>query len=81
MPYMLSMYVVRPGWKPGAGSGRIDFASCLEDVRRTLKVIKRAHRALPVFILGESMGGIAIALRTAMYLIWSTAYFFGAGER
>ncbi|MCB9468084.1 MAG: alpha/beta fold hydrolase [Candidatus Obscuribacterales bacterium] len=54
-------------WMEARGRERVDFASCLEDVRRTLKVIKRAHKALPVFILGESMGG-AIALRTtAMY--------------
>lgn len=54
-------------WMEARGRERVDFASCLEDVRRTLKVIKRAHKSLPVFILGESMGG-AIALRiTAMY--------------
>jgi alpha-beta hydrolase superfamily lysophospholipase len=41
----------------------VDFESCLEhDIKPTLKVIHRAHPGLPVFLLGESMGG-AIALR------------------
>lgn len=54
-------------WMEARGRERVDFASCLEDVRRTLKVLKRAHKELPVFILGESMGG-AIALRiTSIY--------------
>ncbi|MEZ4537731.1 MAG: alpha/beta hydrolase [Cyanobacteriota/Melainabacteria group bacterium] len=41
-------------WMEARGEGAVDFASCLEDVRRTLKVIKRAHKALPVFILQVS---------------------------
>lgn len=54
-------------WARAEGRKKVDFDSCLEDVRKTLKVIKRAHKDLPVFLLGESMGG-AIALRvTALY--------------
>lgn len=49
------------------GRETVDFEGCLDDVRSTLKVVRRAHPTLPVFILGESMGG-AIALRsTAMF--------------
>lgn len=49
------------------GRERVDFEGCLLDVQSTLKVIRRANPGLPVFILGESMGG-AIALRaTALY--------------
>lgn len=54
-------------WMDARGRSKVDFVSCLEDVRRTLKVIKRAHKTQPVFLLGESMGG-AIALRvTSLY--------------
>lgn len=47
---------------------QVDFDGTLEkDIKRTLRVIHRAHPGLPVFLLGESMGG-AIALRaTEMY--------------
>jgi alpha-beta hydrolase superfamily lysophospholipase len=45
------------------GNDKVDFDGCLEkDIKRTLRVIHRAHPGLPVFLLGESMGG-AIALR------------------
>lgn len=45
------------------GKDRVDFDGCLEkDIKPTLKVIHRANPGLPVFLLGESMGG-AIALR------------------
>lgn len=44
------------------GREKVDFEDCLEDVRKTLKFIHKVHPALPVFLLGESMGG-AIALR------------------
>ncbi len=49
-------------WMAAEGREKVDFDGCMEDVRATLKVIHRAHPGLPVFILGESMGG-AIALR------------------
>ncbi len=49
-------------WMAAQGRERVDFDGCMEDVRSTLKVVHRAHPGLPVFILGESMGG-AIALR------------------
>ncbi|HEY9785515.1 MAG TPA: alpha/beta fold hydrolase [Candidatus Obscuribacterales bacterium] len=49
------------------GREKVDFEGCMEDVKATLRVVRRAHPGVPVFILGESMGG-AIALRaTARY--------------
>ncbi len=54
-------------WMQAKGRERIDFEHCINDVRTTLKVVRRAHPNCPVFLLGESMGG-AIALRvTSMY--------------
>lgn len=54
-------------WMEAQGRQRVDFDACMEDVKKTLKVIRRANKGLPVFILGESMGG-AIAMRaTALY--------------
>jgi acylglycerol lipase len=54
-------------WKENKGREKVDFDLCLNDVRTTLKVVRRAHPGVPVFLLGESMGG-AIALRvTSMY--------------
>lgn len=49
-------------WMAAQGREKVDFDGCMEDVKSTLKVIHRAHPGLPVFVLGESMGG-AIALR------------------
>ncbi len=54
-------------WMEAKGRERVDFEGALLDIQSTLKVIRRANRGVPVFILGESMGG-AIALRaTALY--------------
>ena len=44
------------------GERKCDFPKCLEDVRSALQMVHEAHPGLPVFLLGESMGG-AIALR------------------
>lgn len=54
-------------WKAAQGRTKVNFEDCLEDVHKTLKFIHKVHPGLPVFLLGESMGG-AIALRvTALY--------------
>ncbi len=54
---------------PGFGSfqnkethQKIDFDVCLDDMTKTIKLIRRAYPKLPIFVLGESMGG-AIVLR------------------
>lgn len=49
-------------WQQAAGRQDVDFKDCLTDVADTLKFIHKANPGVPVFLLGESMGG-AIALR------------------
>lgn len=51
-------------WREIAGHSDIDFANTLADIQRTLQSIRQRHARVPVFLLGESMGG-AIALRAA----------------
>jgi alpha-beta hydrolase superfamily lysophospholipase len=51
-------------WMKNGGHEKVDFDACLDDVKTTLVSIKAANPGLPVFLLGESMGG-SIALRTA----------------
>ena len=54
-------------WKDDDQHDKIDFDATLADIKTALGQIHTAHPMLPVFMLGESMGG-AIALRaTAMY--------------
>jgi acylglycerol lipase len=53
--------------KPGVKYQKVDFYSTLIDVGSSLSWLKRIHPAVPIFLLGESMGG-AIALQgTAMF--------------
>ncbi len=44
------------------GERKCDFPRCLDDVYSALDMVHKTHPGLPVFLLGESMGG-AIALR------------------
>lgn len=49
------------------GKRKCDFPKCLDDVSSALAFVRKTHPGLPVFLLGESMGG-AIALRiTSMH--------------
>jgi acylglycerol lipase len=45
------------------GKDEVDFAGCLDDLRAVLRVIRRDDPDVPLYLLGESMGG-AIALQT-----------------
>lgn len=49
-------------WMKADGREQVDFDACITDVEGALKAIHRAHPGLPVFLIGESMGG-AIALQ------------------
>jgi alpha-beta hydrolase superfamily lysophospholipase/thiol-disulfide isomerase/thioredoxin len=49
-------------WMQLKGNDQIDFKGCLGDIKAALVAIHQANPGIPVFILGESMGG-AIALR------------------
>jgi len=51
-------------WMRNGGHEQVDFDGCLRDVKTTLNSIRAANPGIPVFLLGESMGG-AIALRAA----------------
>jgi len=51
-------------WMQLKGKDEVDFNSCLTDVYQALDVLHKAYPGLPVYLLGESMGG-AIALRVA----------------
>jgi len=54
-------------WMKVQGKQKVDFDSCIDDVKQAIVILHKAYPGIPVFILGESMGG-AIALRfTAMY--------------
>lgn len=46
------------------GPRKIDLNGCVWDVEETLHVLHKVHPKLPIYLLGESMGG-AIALRAA----------------
>lgn len=70
-------------WMQSGGKSKVDFNQCLEDIKQSLQSIRAANPGLPVYVLGESMGG-AIALRAAsMYpdLIDGLISSVPAGER
>src|SRR5207237_2373312 len=49
-------------WMKLAGKKQLDFDACLTDVEKALKLLRTGYPKVPVYLLGESMGG-AIALR------------------
>jgi alpha-beta hydrolase superfamily lysophospholipase/thioredoxin-like negative regulator of GroEL len=51
-------------WMKAKGHAKVDFDGCLVDIETAIKSIRAANPGLPVYLLGESMGG-AIALRFA----------------
>ena len=70
-------------WMKANGKTQVNFDECLADIKQALESIRAANPGLPVYILGESMGG-AIALRAAsMYpdLIDGLISSVPAGER
>lgn len=51
-------------WMKKKEEGQMDFEACLTDVEQALKTLHRAYPKLPIFLVGESMGG-AIAIQAA----------------
>ncbi len=51
-------------WQSEFGSETVNFERALADIRVLLQITKSKHPNLPVFLVGESMGG-ALALRAA----------------
>jgi acylglycerol lipase len=49
-------------WIELEGREQLDFVACLQDVEKALTLLHKAYPRVPVYLLGESMGG-AIALR------------------
>lgn len=70
-------------WMSAKGKAQVNFNDCLTDIKQAAESIRAAHPGVPLYILGESMGG-AIALRAAsMYpdLIDGLISSVPAGER
>jgi acylglycerol lipase len=70
-------------WMKLSDEKDMDFPGCLNDIKITIKSIRAANPGLPVYILGESMGG-AIALKAAAMfpdLIDGLVSSVPAGER
>ncbi len=70
-------------WMKAGGKTTVNFNECLADIKQALESIRAAHPGMPVYVLGESMGG-AIALRAAsMYpdLVDGLISSVPAGER
>lgn len=51
-------------WNEDSGHDVIDYRSSFDDLRTTLKIMRRNNPNIPIMLLGESMGG-AIALHMA----------------
>lgn len=70
-------------WMKAGGKGNVNFDEALSDIKQACESIRAANPGIPLYILGESMGG-AIALRAAsMYpdLIDGLISSVPAGER
>lgn len=70
-------------WMKAGGKTQVNFNECLADIKQAAESIRAANPGVPLYILGESMGG-AIALRAAsMYpeLIDGLISSVPAGER
>lgn len=52
------------GWAKEPEKAHVDFDACLLDVEQALKTLHQAYPGVPVFLVGESMGG-AIAIQSA----------------
>ena len=50
-------------WAKRKGQDTVDFEACLLDIEQALKSLRKAYPGVPVFMVGESMGG-AIAMAT-----------------
>jgi len=49
-------------WMQRQGQSQVDFEACMSDVESALRTLRKAYPHVPIFLIGESMGG-AIALR------------------
>jgi alpha-beta hydrolase superfamily lysophospholipase len=49
-------------WMNRKGEKTVDFEACMNDVEAALRTLRKAYPGVPIYLVGESMGG-AIALR------------------
>ncbi len=70
-------------YKDSNGKEQVDFDGCLADIKATLKLLHRAHPDLPVYLLGESMGGAIVIHATASFpeLVDGTVSSVPSGSR
>jgi acylglycerol lipase len=70
-------------YKDVEGKEHVDFDGCMSDIKATLRVLHRAHAGLPVYLLGESMGGAIVMHATAAFpeLVDGTVSSVPAGTR
>jgi acylglycerol lipase len=54
-------------WMKAKGNTQVNFDDCLGDVQATLISIRAANPGLPVYLLGESMGGAIVLRACSMY--------------
>lgn len=54
-------------WMKRKEGDRCDFEGCLTDVEKALKMLRKAYPGVPVFLVGESMGGAIALAATSRY--------------
>ncbi len=54
-------------WMKDPAQAHMDFEACLSDVEQAMKTLHKAYPKLPVFLVGESMGGAIAIQATARY--------------
>ncbi len=50
-------------WAKRKGQDTVNFEACLDDIEQALRSLRKAYPGVPIFMVGESMGG-AIAMAT-----------------
>jgi acylglycerol lipase len=54
-------------WAKRKGQDTVDFEACLLDIEQALKALRKAYPGVPVFMVGESMGGAIAMAATARH--------------
>lgn len=54
-------------WAKRKGQDTVDFEACLLDIEQALKSLRKAYPGVPVFMVGESMGGAIAMAATARH--------------
>ena len=54
-------------WAKRKGQDTVDFEACLLDIEQALKTLRKSYPGVPVFMVGESMGGAIAMAATARH--------------